>query len=1128
MPGADASQFTAMRRFSNQAAPPRKGKDPHYQVPIMASSVALGLTGFLPSLRKGNVANFYVNGRLSFTYGVVTNPVGDYTAIIAAIAQSYGVDPSAVTIKIESGSIILNFSVYYGTIPPTIPTNASFIAAATSAILSNGITNLTFNGPATSTTLTTTSNLSGTISTQVNATSLFNLLQTSGVSLPSRQAFSCAFDNAGNYFLTYLHKIYKVTPNGVISLFAGSDDYGYADGTGSDAQFYFAPSGDYGGEIAVDSANNLYVADTFNHRIRMITPDGVVSTLAGSGQDQFDTDGVGGAADISSPLGITMGPSGNLYVSSLGNHIRKINIERQDVTTLDVRSVNPIYKYVSLKYDINRDSLYALDYNGSSNINVVYLIKSRADDILNFQPTSLVKDSVGNFYVADTYNHKIKKIDTSGNVTTFAGSSQGYTGGQGTTVQFSYPQGITIDSSDNLYVADSGNNRIRKIDTSGNVTTIAGSIIGYTDGQGETTRFGHPLGITIDSVGNLYVADTGNNRIRKITPSGNVTTIAGSSRGYVNGQGTAVQFNYPYGITIDSSDNLYVADSFNNRIRKIDTSGYVTTFAGSTNGYADGQGSAAQFNIPNAITIDSSGNFYVCDFYNHRIRKITQSGLVSTFAGSIQGFSNGQGETARFSNPNGITIDSVGNLYVADFSNQRIRKIDIYANVTNYGPSYFSGEVFAGYFGTPPTPPTEINGYRTDAQFQSIDRIEIDSRGNLYLSETPYRRIRFIDSSGYVSTLIKDDFTIPPGTTSPGLIVPSIISVPKTGSTKLRYQIPTGEIYDFSPEANSLPINHIAMVTTIAGSIQGYADGQGTAAQFSYVYGITIDLSGNLYVADTYGNNKIRKIDNSGNVTTIAGSIQGYADGQGTAALFYHPFAITIDSVGNLYVADSLNNRIRKIDIFRNVTTIAGSIQGYADGQGTAALFYKPNAIAIDSVGNLYVVDSFNNRIRKIDTSGNVTTIAGSIQGYADGQGTAALFYNPCGITIDSSGNLYVADSENHKIRKIDTSRNVTTIAGSSRGYADGQGTAALFYNPYGITIDSSGNLYVTEGANHTIRKIDTSRNVTTIAGSSRGYADGPGTAALFSIPSGITIDSSGNLYVADSQNNRIRKITFI
>ena len=174
------------------------------------------------------------------------------------------------------------------------------------------------------------------------------------------------------------------------------------------------------------------------------------------------------------------------------------------------------------------------------------------------------------------------------------------------------------------------------------------------------------------------------------------------------------------------------------------------------------------------------------------------------------------------------------------------------------------------------------------------------------------------------------------------------------------------------------------------------------------------------------------------------------------------------------------------------------------------------------------MVDSFNNRIRKIDISGNVTTIAGSIQGYADGQGTAALFYNPCGITIDSSGNLYVADSENHKIRKIDTSRNVTTIAGSSRGYADGQGTAALFYNPYGITIDSSGNLYVTEGANHTIRKIDTSRNVTTIAGSSRGYADGPGTAALFSIPSGITIDSSGNLYVADSQNNRIRKITFI
>ena len=738
MPGADGSQFTAMRRFSNQTVPPKKGKDPHYQAPIMASGVGLGLAGFLPSLRKRAVANFYVSGKLSFTYGVVKGS-GNYTAIIAAIARSYRVDPRAVKINIKSGSIILNFTIYYGTTPPTIPSNSSFIGTVTSAILNNSITNLTFNGPATSTTLTITTNVSGATSTQVTATSLFNPFKTSGVSLPSRPAFSCVFDNVGNYFLTYLHKIYKVTPNGDISLFAGSDDPGYVDGNGSDARFYFSLAGDYGGEIAVDSANNLYVADTFNHRIRMITPDGDVLTLAGSGEGQFDTDGVGLAADISTPLGITMGPSGNLYVSSLGRNIRKINIEKQDVTTLDIRSLDPVYKYVSLKYDIDRNNLYALDYSGSSNINVAYLIKSKADEVLDFQPFSIVRDSAGNLYVANTNNSKIRKIDTDGNVTTIAGSIPGYLDDQGTDARFDNPHGLAIDSDGNLYVADTYNHKIRKIDTSGNVTTFAGSSQGYLDGQGTDAQFTYPIGLAIDSANNLYDVDTNNGKIRKIDTSGNVTTIAGSSQGYLDGQGTDARFYIPRGITIDSDGNLYVADTYNNKIRKITPSGDVTTIAGSSPGYADGQGTDAQFANPYDITIDSSGNLYVADTRNHRIRKITPSGDVTTIAGSSAGHLDGQGTAAQFITPASITIDSADNLYVADTDSHTIRKITPSGQVTTIAGTYNA----VG----------SADGIGSAALFSSPLGITPDSSGNLYVTDTNNHTIRKITSTRQVTTI---------------------------------------------------------------------------------------------------------------------------------------------------------------------------------------------------------------------------------------------------------------------------------------------------------------------------------------------------------------------------------------
>ncbi|WP_412850406.1 T9SS type A sorting domain-containing protein [Chryseobacterium sp. PMSZPI] len=317
-------------------------------------------------------------------------------------------------------------------------------------------------------------------------------------------------------------------------------------------------------------------------------------------------------------------------------------------------------------------------------------------------------------------------------------------------------------------------------------------------------------------------------------------------------------------------------------------------------------------------------------------------------------------------------------------------------------------------------------------------------------------------------------------------------------------------------------------VTTFAGSTEGSADGTGTAAQFNRPEGICKDAAGNLYVTDT-GNHSIRKITPQGQVTTLAGSgTYGNADGTGTAAQFGGPTGITVDNAGNVYVVDSYNERIRKITPQGLVTTLAGSSAGYAEGTGTAARFNRPEGIAVDAAGNLYVADRDNNSIRKITPQGQVTTLAGGTHGSADGPGTTAQFINPHAITIDTAGNLYLTDSGYARIRKITPQGLVTTLAGSTQGYADGIGTVAQFFSPTGITSDTNGNIYVADTFNYRIRKITSQGQVTvtTLAGSTQGYADGIGTTALFNEPSGIIVGNDGNLYIADTGNSRIRKIT--
>ena len=301
-------------------------------------------------------------------------------------------------------------------------------------------------------------------------------------------------------------------------------------------------------------------------------------------------------------------------------------------------------------------------------------------------PAGVAADTAGNVYVADTINYTIRKITSAGVVTTLAGTagSSGSTDGTGSAARFNAPYGVAADTAGNVYVADTFNHTIRKITSAGVVTTLAGSAgnIGSADGTGSSARFSYPEGIVVDASGNIFVTDTFNNTIRKITSAGVVTTLAGlaGQPGSTDGTGSAARFSAPRGVAVDTAGNIFVADSSNDTIRKVTSAGVVTTLAGlaGSSGSTDGTGSAARFNRPAFASLDTAGNIFVADRLNNTIRKVTSGGVVTTLAGlaGSSGSTDGNGSAARFNGPYGIAVNTSGNIFVADRVNSTIRSSD--------------------------------------------------------------------------------------------------------------------------------------------------------------------------------------------------------------------------------------------------------------------------------------------------------------------------------------------------------------------------------------------------------------------------------------------------------------------
>ncbi|MES2947189.1 MAG: hypothetical protein V4858_01485 [Pseudomonadota bacterium] len=657
--------------------------------------------------------------------------------------------------------------------------------------------------------------------------------------------------------------------------------------------------------------------------------------------------------------------------------------------------------------------------------------------------------------MAGAISSPVQAADVAISFTTLAGTAGtviNSVDGTGNAAQFSAPRGLAVDSSKGtLYVADSSNHSIRKVTAAGVVTTFSGTAGTAGTAQASPAQFSEPFSLAIDSSGTLFVADTNNHAIRKISSAGLVSTLAGGNGpGSADGTGAAAKFTEPRAVALDAAGNVYVTDYMNHTVRKVTPAGVVTTLAGSAGniGFTNGQGSAARFKSLQGVAVDSGGNVYVVDGGNRSLRKITPGGLVSTLV-------DGSG-TSLIGEPRGLAIDASGSLYVTDYTSHAVYKLTA-AGV---------GSVLAG---TAPTPGS-ADSTTAAAQFNAPNGVAVDSANNVYIADTANNTIRKI-AGGSVTTLA-------------GL----------AGRSSSR-------------------------------------DGAGAAARFEDPYAVATDGAGNVYVADAT-DHSIRKITPDGTVTTLAGKAGtlGSSDGAGAAARFRGPQGIAADSAGNVYVADTGNRTVRKVSPTGVVSTLAGTAGqgGSANGAGAAARFSSPYGVAVDSGGTVYVVDSADNTVRKITTGGVVSTLAGTpgTLGLTDGMGTAARFAVPFDLTVDAAGNLYICDHGNHAIRKVTPAGVVTTLAGSgTAGYANGNGRAAAFKFPSGIAVDSTGAVFVADTDNQVIRKISPTGDVTTVGGSGFiGSADGAGTAASFYNPKDVAVDGNGMLYVADRNNHTVRK----
>ena len=645
-----------------------------------------------------------------------------------------------------------------------------------------------------------------------------------------------------------------------------------------------------------------------------------------------------------------------------------------------------------------------------------------------------------------------------------AGSGRNGDGGPAAAAQFGAIHGIAADSKGNVYLSDTDHHRVRRISAAGTVSTIAGTGVAGFSGDGgpaASAALNLPFGLALDAAGNLYIADLGNGRVRRVNPQGAISTVAGTgakSDGSDGGLAVNAELRSPRNLVIDSAGNLYISEFEGHRIRKVSPDGRISTFAGNGNAGFGGDGGLAQWSqlaYPAGLFIDRAGNLLIADSGNGRVRRVDASGFIRTAVGGSQ--------STALLNPVAVASDFAGTIYVADAT------YCVRALTASGAWRDFAGTAVAGYSGD--------GGPAAGAQLASPAELAVDYPGNLLLADGV--RLRAIDNTGTIRTLAGDGFLRAVGDAGPAS--DAILSRPSAVALD-RY----GNLYIADPGTRR--VRHVSpagIVGTLAGNGAAgpFREGEPAAASaLSLPAGVAAD-SGAVLIADQDGH-RLRQVGADGRITTLAGTGKpgaGKEGGSPAGTDLRSPGGVCTDRGGVIFLVDTGNHRLLRVT--RNLSVQVAAGNGFAGdagdgGEARFAQLNRPSACAADSFGNLYIADTGSHRIRRVTAAGIISTVAGTgMAGFSGDEGPAAAaeLASPRGLAVDDSGNLFVADTGNHRIRLVDAGGVIRTIAGDGAAAWGGDGGPALeahLNEPAGVLLDGAGDLYFADSGNDRVRRL--------------------------------------------------------
>ena len=925
-------------------------------------------------------------------------------------------------------------------------------------------------------------------------------------------------------------------PCGVIRTLAGDglQPYGGDGGAATAAGLSLAwGPGSPGGSVAADGAGNVYIADALANRVRKIDAvSGIISTVAGTGNSVTSGDGgLATAAGVSRPVAVLADAAGDLYIGDSNARVRKVDASSGFISTV-VGAAGP-------------------GYGGDGGLATVANISGA------FGPA-------GDLYIADQFNQRVRKIDAaSGIISTVAGSgAAGFSGdgGAATAASLHYPSGVAVDAAGDLYIVDSGNDRVRKVDAAtGDVSTVVGNGGAVLGDGGPATAGGldGPVEVVLDAAGNLYITDFLAERVRMVTvATGIITTVAGNGFnpggggfGGDGGPATSAKLSAPVGLALDSAGNIYIGDVNNFRVREV----YVCPVAPSPTPTATpsssptpsptatidlgcglistvaGPGGVDQ---PAGLATDAAGDLFIADYGSRTVRRVDAvTGFETTVAGSGAPYYTGDGGPATLAavdSPEAVAVDAAGNLYIACYWNDAIRRVDGATGII----TAVAGNGTFGYNGD--------NIPATTAQLFHPAGVAVDPSGRVYLADISAKRVRYVDpATGLIRAFAGNGLTTYNGDGIPALGA-------HLGGPNDLLIAPNGDVYIDDSEGYRVRLVSAAtgLISTVAGTGASGYNGDGiaaTSAQLGLAQALALDGAGNLYIADS-GNHRVRRVDAvTGLISTVAGNGSSIYNGDGipaTSAQINGPDGLAFNSAGDLFIAEGGGSRVRKVAClgapFPIQTATASAtpspafsptpsptplppselcvgsylLQWGVSGTGNGHLA-QPQGVAVGLSGNIYVADTDNQRIQYFSPTGAYLGQWGG-SGNGNGQFNNGVYT----IAVAPSGNVYAADVGHDRIQVFDPS-GVYLSQWGSPGTGNGQ-----FQEPYSLAVAPSGNVYVADGHNNRIQEFTSTGTFVTTWGA---YGTGPG---QFYVPWGIAFDASGNVYVADVGNARIEKFT--